>query len=599
MPTPALYINEFLSGLYTQRSPLVTPTTSQGLSTVVRTDVLADGVNFEVSNRSTLVRRPGYSRYSTAVFGASEMPLGFYSFRNLSGVLRTVVDTPVGVYQFTPTTFTSLLTKGTTAQSSFQSVGNTLYFADGVDLKKWNGTTLSKWGIATPVSSPTLSFAGGPLSPKSGYRYVYAYRNTNTGHLSTASGISASTGKLTAQQITLSGASSADTQVTNVEIYRTLDGGSIYYLLASITNTGSSWSYVDTTPDASLNLETIAPQNHQNDPPPAGGSLVCYWRGRLWLAVGNKLYFATGPDVTNGSPEESWSPANVFTFPDGITAFAPNSTGLLVFTSSDSYEILGTDSSSFYDQPWQSNFGVASQNSVAQDGDLIFVYTTRRQLFSISDTLEEIGFAIGDQLASGFAPESTYLALHRNGTDSGLWISDGSTNTFHYLITKDSWSTKLPVVGGVRAMASLETATGVYTLLAGRATGSGRILYRDLTNFQDDGTSYPLYASIGQLVIAPLGTTVILDSVSIERTPVGSSAAVAVMLQEINGTFVNLPNPVSDPPLLPASTSIITQRHHLKAAQTPLPQQVRHLQARITFPSENVQNELLGFALLK
>lgn len=597
MPSPSLYINEFLSGLYTQRSALVTPTTSQGLSTVVRTDSLINGANAELSNEGTLVRSPGYSRYCNQAFAAGEWPLTFSGFRNLSGTIRTLVDTQNAVYQFTPTTKTSIFAKSTTAQTSFQPVGNVDYFCDGTSLKKWDGTTVTNWGIATPPSPPTLSFAAGPLTSKSGWQYVYGYRSAR--HLSTSSPVSANTGVIAAKQITLAGACSADPQVTSIEIYRTLDGGSNYYFLASIANTGVSWTYTDTSQDANLNNLILAPLNHQNDPPPAGASNVCYWRGRLWLAVGNKVYFAGGPDITNGSPEEGWPPANVFVFPDEVTAFAPNNSGLLLFTNSDSNVILGTDSSSFYPQPWQSNFGVANQNCVAQDGDLTFLYTTRRQLFSISDQLEEVGFAIGDKLAANFAPASTYLALHRNGTDSGLWISNGSTSSYRYLITKDSWSTERPVVGGMGALATVQVSDGDYQLLAGRASGSGFILNRDLTNFQDDGQNYPCYADVGQLVIAPLGSTVLLDSVSVERMPVGSAAVVSVMLQEINGTFTELPNPVSDPPLLKASTTIISQRHYLKAAQAPLPQQVRHLRVRVAFPSENAKNELLGLALLK
>jgi hypothetical protein len=597
MPTPDLYISEFLSGLYTQRSPLVTPTTSQGLSTVVRTDSLIDGLNIELSNEGTLVRSAGYSRYCAVAFAAGEWPLAFSGFRNLTGVIRTLVDTQNAVYQFTTNTLTSIFAKSTTKQTSFQPVGNTLYFCDGTSTKKWDGTTVTNMGIATPVSAPTLSFAGGPLTFKTGRQYVYAYRTAT--HLSTASPVSASTGARTGTQVTLSGPTSPSADALLVEIYATLDGGSNYYFLASIPNTGPSWTYVDTSADANLNNEILAPLNHENDPPPAGASNFCYWRGRMWAAVGNKVYFAGGPDITNGSPEEGWPPANVFVFPDEVTGFAPNNSGLLLFTDSDSYVILGTDSSSFYSQPWQSNFGVANQNCIAQDGDLIFVYTTRRQLFSISDNLEEIGFAIGDKLAAGFTPESTYLALHRNGTDSGLWISDGSANTYRYLITKDSWSTVRPVVGGIGVLATVQTSAGNYQLLAGRATGSGYILNRDLTNFQDDGTNYACYADVGQLVLAPLGGTVVLDSVSVERMPVGSPAVVSVMMQEINGTFVEIPNPVSDPPLLRPSTTIISQRHYLKSAQTPVPQQVRHLRVRVAFPAENAKNELLGLALLK
>jgi hypothetical protein len=95
MQKPILYINEFGSGLYTQRSPLVTPTSSQGLSTIVRTDVLTDGQNIELSNNGTLVRRPGLTRYCSVAFGASDYPLNWHTFRNNSGTIKLMVDGPV------------------------------------------------------------------------------------------------------------------------------------------------------------------------------------------------------------------------------------------------------------------------------------------------------------------------------------------------------------------------------------------------------------------------------------------------------------------------------------------------------------------------
>jgi hypothetical protein len=449
-------------------------------------------------------------------------------------------------------------------------------------------------GIVAPVTAPTLGFATGVLSPKTGYRYVYCYRGPK--HLSTASPISASTLAQTSKNITLSGSSSTDPQVTNVDIYRTLDGGSNYYFLASVANGSGTWTYTDSTADASLNNLIVAPLNHANDPPPAGINNICYHMGRLWVIVDNYVYFAGGPDTINGSPEESWPPANVFRFPGKVTAMAPTTQGLLVFTNGDSFIVRGQDSTSFYSQPWQANFGVSSQNCVVQDGDLLYIYTSRRQLFCISSTLEETGFAIGDKLLANFDPTLSYLALHRSGTDSGLFISNGTDTVYRYLITKDAWSPKASVINGVGCIKSIAITDSDYRLLG---TGANGILYRDLNNWQDDGTNYTAFANIGQLVIAPLGETVTLDGVSIERMPVGSDATVAVMLQEINGTFTTLPNPVADPPLLNPSTSIITKRHYVKAAQTILPQRVRHLQVQISFPAENFKNEVLGFALLK
>ena len=233
---------------------------------------------------------------------------------------------------------------------------------------------------------------------------------------------------------------------------------------------------------------------------------------------------------------------------------------------------------------------------------MLFIYTSHGQLFQFSDSLSEVGFAIGNLLTSTFNPSTTYLALHRNGNDSGLFVSDGSTNMFRYRLDQQSWSTAAQVVGGAGAIASIDLPASFgtveqYLLLTGRTSGSGNILGRTLGTFQDQGENYPASAIVGSLLVAAPGKTALVKSVLIERMPVGTDAIVSVLLDEISGTFVTLPNPVADPPLLKPSTSIIAKKHWLRAAQQPLPEQMRHLQVQIAFNAENAQNELLSLAL--
>jgi hypothetical protein len=596
-PQP-LYVTKWETGLYTQRSPLVSPTSALGLHVVPHTDALIDGLNIELSSNNTLVRRPGFTKYCSAAFGAGDWPLNFFSFRNIAGTIRLMVDTPTKVYTFTTGAITAVFTKTTTAQTFFQTVANMVYFVNGTDLKKWDGTTVSGIGIAAPATAPTITPAAGSLSPTSGYRYVYAYKNSSTGHVGTSSPVSASTGPQTSKQFGVGYTASADAQVDKINIFRTLDGGSIYYFLIEVANATSS--YTDTTTDANLNTAISAPINHANDPLLAGASNLVFHLGRLFAAINNKVYFAGGGDTLIGVPEEAWPPANVFVFPGKINAMASTSQGLVLWTDGDSYIIRGADASTFYSQKWLANFGASSQNCVAQDGDLVFVYTNQRQLWEIGDNLEEIGFPIGDQLLSGFDPTVTRLALHRAGSDVGLFIANGTTDVYRYNVAKNSWSTKAQPVGtgGVLAIASIATTTSDYRLMMGRTVQSRFIMYRDVANWQDEATNYSGFATVGTLVLAPLGGLAGLSAILIERVATGTDMTVSVMLNEIAGSFTTLPNPVSDPPMLTASTTIIAKRHYLKSAATPLAQKLRHLQVKITLPTENAKNEILSGALL-
>jgi hypothetical protein len=596
LPKSILYIQRFNTGLVTQRSPLVTPIASQGLSLGQRVDALIDGLNTELSNRETIVRRPGLTKYCSV---AVNKPLAFYSFRNIAGTIKLLVDTAAKVQTFTTGAVTDVYTKGASSQTRFQTVGNYVYMCNGTDAKKWDGTTVSTWGIVAPSTAASVGTTAGSLSPTSGYRYVYVFKNSSSGHISTASPVSASTGAQTSKNFTLSGSRSTDAQVDKVDIYRTKDGGSVYYFLAEIANPGAgSWNYTDSTVDASLNTDLTAPINHANDPVPTGANNLAFHAGRLWVSVNNYVYFAGGPDVTNGVPEEAWPTGNVFVFPNKVIAFASTSLGLLVFTASDLFVIRGVDSTSFYSQKLMANFGVLDQNCVAQDGDLLFVYTATRQLFALSESLDEIGFAIGDQLKANFDPANSYLVLHRNGSDGGLFISNGSSSIYRYNVAKEAWSPVAQPTGGVQAITSIAVAASDYRLLHGKNADGGFILYRDTTSAQDDGSNISAYATIGTLVAAPLGETAVLDAVLIERMPAGTDPTVSVMLNEITGSFTALPNPVADPPLLNASTTIIAKRHYLKSASTVLSQTVRHLQVKVSFPTENALNELLSFALM-
>lgn len=590
-----LYINKFVTGMYTNASPLFVPISAMGIQLINRLDKLWDGHDIELSPRMTLCRRYGYKRYCSQQFGSSDYPLTFYSFKNLAGTIYPLVDTPTKVYTFSTSAITAVFTKGTTAQTSFQKAGNFVYACDGTSAWKWNGTTQTNMGIAAPVVTPSLTFSSGSLSPSSGYQYVYAYKNSSTGHISTASPASANTGGLTSKNISVSYSASADPQVDKIQIYRTADGGSSYYLLVEVANATSS--YTDSTADSGLNNLIVAPLAHANDPPPSGISLLVWHMGRLWAASGNTLYFSGGPDTTNGVGQEAWPPANNFTVPGAITRLASTSQGLVVFTSDNAFVVGGIDSSSFTaPQLWQENFGVSNQNCVAQDGDLLFVLTTKGQLFEIGGSLQEIGFPIRTSLAA-INLANAYVALHRSGADEGLFVGDGGSTVWRYSMAQQSWSPKALPVGGLKCLKSIEVSANNWALMAGRTAGSGYILARDTGTFADDGTAYTASVTIGSIITAPPRQTALVESVLLEAVVAGTYPALNVLLNEISGTFSALPNPVPDPPELVASQTIWMKRHDLKAASTPLPQHVRHMQVRLDFIAEAAQNEIFGMAI--
>ena len=270
-----------------------------------------------------------------------------------------------------------------------------------------------------------------------------------------------------------------------VEIYRTSDGGGTYLFDGAVTNPGANmtWTFNDFVPNADLDIEQVAPLAHLNDPPPGApgstitqvGSVMRYWQGRLWLIVGNYVYFSAGPDCTNGIPEQAWPPSYRFQFAGQPLGLEPTADGLgmLVYLADRVNVIMGgPDTISFYADDALSNFGISNPNAIFRDGSTIGQFTTQNQYIElIGNQKQDIGEHIGDYLASNFDSATTYAALHRNGLDVGTYLSNGSDTILRYGSNISAWSVPYFPSFGAGAIASIETAIGIYSLMAASPTG--------------------------------------------------------------------------------------------------------------------------------
>lgn len=149
-----IYTSRFFQGLWTQRNPLRSG--ALGWQTEkyygANNDCLIDGLNTEVSNRLTLIRRPG-----TSVYNNQDFPpvFSFYSFRLFSTddeAIKVIIDTISIIYDGTgPDTKQVIYTKSFPNPARFQSIGNVLYFGDGDVQKKWI-QSLTLWTPSTQFS---------------------------------------------------------------------------------------------------------------------------------------------------------------------------------------------------------------------------------------------------------------------------------------------------------------------------------------------------------------------------------------------------------------------------------------------------------------
>jgi hypothetical protein len=480
----------------------------------------------------------------------------------------------------------------------------------GADEPAWTRTV----NQTTPDNTISWLNTGAASAPNvASWKYLYVFNSTlgDTGetyyHISAGSPVSSAIIQDASSNIALSGDCSSDTQVNFVHIYRTKQGGSVYYYLDSVANdttAGAQWSYVDGTPDEALDTSLVVSTVPLNSPPPAGASLVAYFQSRIWVAVDNKLYFDGGSDILNGDPHQCFPAANQFIYPTTIRALIPTSEGLNVMLEDESWTVLGGPQTlTFYTIPLFKTTGAKSQNCVLQDQDVVYMLTSQGQgiVYNSSD-FGEFGSNVADVLKTSFNPSSSYLAAYRNGSDVGIFLSDGSSKIFRFNPVTSAWSPIATIAAGCGPLAALETASSTYTLLTTIGT---RICGRSLTDFRDGSAqdTYAANAVIGSLDVAGMaGPTVAVRYAYLRTTSAGLRPTVSILQNETSGTFNAIGRTVSVPAKLDStsyqSSTVRQDRYDFATAYTPLPMaEFNHLQIKIEWTGANAKNEVTALSL--
>jgi hypothetical protein len=142
----AIYTGRFSSGIWTNRSPLRDATTTRIVEKFYGQagDALIAGSNVEITNKLTLARRPGNITFDNNTWDSIN---SFYSFHAFQGYAGQAPTDHVNVIIDEPNILSALVVgQGSQAvwdkssgagQTYSQSVGNSLYFGNRVDNKKW------------------------------------------------------------------------------------------------------------------------------------------------------------------------------------------------------------------------------------------------------------------------------------------------------------------------------------------------------------------------------------------------------------------------------------------------------------------------------
>ena len=415
----------------------------KSFNSAVSTDLaFQDGANVLTTIPGYLEKRPGFA--TVAVPGTFTGTIKIiYLWHRVSGTetdyfaMVCSADSSksyVYKFQFGSDVSAVLIHTCTTSNTPFYFVDSdqTCYFGkDDVANEMWeyNGTTLSKWGIAAPTVVPTVSLSAGSLDITVGWFYRYGYYNSSTGHLSTLSDVSACTGAATSKQVGVGVTASTDAQVDKIRVFRTTDGGSddpsSMQELPNSPFANTTTTITDTAADTDL-LDVFGPGFLQNDPPPAMKPL-CVSQNRIWGIAGSTLYYSGFEEIGNGVPEESFPSGldgNSRPYPSPLYGLAPTTTGVAIFSAK---KIFGVDGDSLDTFRWGSILekrGTKFPTNVASVGGSIVWLDTSKQVW-----LSDIGEMGGDIRTDTklFSPSLTQIAIHNSGEFNWVVFMDGIT----------------------------------------------------------------------------------------------------------------------------------------------------------------------------
>lgn len=256
------------------------------------------------------------------------------------------------------------------------AVANDLCFiVNDVDQKKYDGTSVTAFGITRPAAAPTAAVgaAGGMTGT---YEFALSYYNSATGNESSRSDFQSVV--LAAQKANVSWSAPADAQITHVRVYmrKTTLGPNAYRLTTGCTpapNATYGGFAVATTStvvdiaDAVFQALTItAPSTTENDPPASGLKFPCWHQNRMFLADAGNIYYSNFK--SNTPYPEAFDPNNTQPINpndgDTITALYSMWGKLYIFKRFSLWVLDGTDPNSWIVNLVSPNHGTDAMRTI-------------------------------------------------------------------------------------------------------------------------------------------------------------------------------------------------------------------------------------------
>ena len=395
--------------------------------------------------------------------------------------------------------FTNIKT-GLTATLRFKALTfkNVWYGCNGTDaVQAYDGSNVEDAGVPIPTA-PSAVDAAVAGNPDGTYKYkvIYQIENYQEG---TASAESTEVVVVT-NKITVTIPVSSNSRVTDRTIYRTQDGGSIFYFLATVAD-NSTTTYLDDIADGSLDTTIIAPTDY--GAPPAFRYMYLH-KSRVFggRVVGNLSRVAYS-DIRSGTSYPDVFPSNNFfdvikDNGEDVTFVGEDNFGQLIIMKPSAVIKLNTDTDdpvgwSGFTDVLSTNGCVAPYSAVKTPLGIIYVtrYAERKKRLMlwngtksepIFDEIEPILSSVVESRLSDIVChyQSGHYYISYTDSDSGNPYND---RVIIIDLISGSWVIDKK---SVDCFANFTVGTDKGELYTGTSDATGLVILEDATT--DDGT---------------------------------------------------------------------------------------------------------------
>lgn len=535
------------------------------------------GSNILTSQKGYSERRNGFAAWisDSSTFTFSGTLQRFYTWRRWTGAAVTLSGQYFVMYNDTSATtsrvwkqrvgtdvYPVLIHTDTTSTGVFDFTlsNNFIFFGNGVDMKKYDGTTVTNWGITGPSAAVTFSSGSGSLSPVIGYKWQIAWENSSTGHISSPSTASASSGSGSSVKFTFTGNTTSDAQVDKVRLFRTVDGGSIFFELPASPIAYATWTvsgYEDNTADSAL-TSSVAPLVNQNNRPTASFDPV-WFANRIWTHANDTLTYSDFEELVRGVEEEAFASTNTRFMGREIIAKRVAGEYLLIMSADVIWRIYGDTLATFRLDTLANGKGCLNRAAAIAFEGLVAWLDSSSTVWVTDGTpagMKEISYPIRTDIAS-INHATAALAYHSTGNARWLILMDGTGGKLYVFdLDTQQWMPPWPIEG-ITAIYSGQTALATYRLFLGR---TGKPLRQD-TNYQDDGANYTASATAHLMDIVPPDNPSqygVVDHIEVETgTAVPASVKFLTDEDPDSGTYIATDSSGNNPPNRTQGTSLV------------------------------------------